>query len=59
MTEYEYKIVNAFRTLCVKNGGASPHEVTERLAERKELSDMDTVLDIEKIMKSLRERGAL
>ncbi|OHD23855.1 MAG: hypothetical protein A2Y38_17350 [Spirochaetes bacterium GWB1_59_5] len=60
MTEYEQKIVNAFRALCAEQGGAaSPHEVTERMAKRGELTSMDTVIDIEKLMKGLRNRGVL
>lgn len=60
MTPYEKKIVRAFRDLCEKQkNGASPAEVTTLLAERFELSELDTVIDIADIMKSLRDRGYL
>lgn len=60
MTSYEQNIVTAFKDLCKKNGdGASPHEVTQELADRGQLSPMDTVIDIADQMKSLRNRGLL
>ena len=57
-------IVKAFKAICIRNAaegesGASPAEVTKYLAERNELADLDTVIDVEKIMRKLRERGQL
>lgn len=59
MTEYEKKIVQAFKDLCDKQGGASPAEVTTLLQEREELGALDTVIDIADQMKELRNRGYL
>jgi hypothetical protein len=66
-TPYEEKIIKAFKDICAnsvtkenpKGHGASPAEVVAELAERKELSDMDSVIDIADIMKDLRNRGLL
>lgn len=58
-TPYEEKIIKTFRELCKKNGGASPHEVTELLAQREQLSPLDTVIDVADLMKELRSKGEL
>ena len=59
-TPYEKHIVKAFKDLCKENGdGASPHEVTQEMDVRGHLSSMDNVLDIEKNMRGLRNRGLL
>lgn len=59
LTDYERKIVQAFRDVCAEHGGASPHEVTSLMRDRSELSPLDNVLDIAKIMRGLRNRGSL
>lgn len=59
LTPYEVQIVAVFKDLCAKNGGASPHEVTQELHARGHLSAMDTVIDIADLMRELRDRGAL
>lgn len=56
---YDAHIVQVFKDLCAKNGGASPHEVTQEMHSRGYLSDMDTVIDIERLMRGLRDRGLL
>lgn len=56
---YNEKICQVFRDLCQRNGGASPAEVTEEMVNRGWLSDLDTVIDIEKLMRGLRDRGLL
>lgn len=57
---YDEKIIACFKYMCKKNGdGASPAEVTKEMAQRNWLSSLDTVLDIEKIMRRLRNRGRL
>jgi hypothetical protein len=59
-TDYEKKIIKAFQDVCASTKeGASPHDVTKLLVERGELSEMDGVLDIVKIMRDLRKRGLL
>lgn len=58
-TPYEQKIIKAFKFLCQKNGGASPHEVTEHMAEMEWLSPADSVIDIEGLMQELRKQGEL
>lgn len=64
MTPYEQNVVQAFKDACEANKdsdnpGASPSEVTNLLAEREQLSKLDTVIDIADIMKGLRNRGHL
>lgn len=60
LTQYEQNIVTAFKDLCkTQPDGASPAEVTRLLHERKQLSKLDSTLDIEKIMRELRNRGEL
>ncbi len=66
MTPYEQNVVAAFKDACKTNSqregkkvGASPADVTHLLADRKQISDMDTVLDIEEIMQKLRSWGRL
>jgi hypothetical protein len=64
LTGYERYIVEAFKALCEENKkkgieGASPDEVTKRMARRGELAALDTVLDIADIMKDLRGKGWL
>lgn len=60
MTEHEINVVAAFKDLCTEQGGgASPAEVTARLAERKQLPALDTVIDVERTMRELRDRGQL
>lgn len=66
MSPYEEKIVKAFKDVCAKNKeaegkevGASPTEVTNLMAERGELAQLDTVIDIADQMKELRNRGYL
>ncbi len=64
MTIYEQNIVQAFKDVCKSNSmnnieGASPSEVTNLLAERNQLSKMDSVIDIADIMRGLRGRGYL
>lgn len=56
---YDARIIQVFKDLCMKNGGASPNEVTQEMHARGYLSDMDTVIDIADIMRSLRNRGLL
>jgi hypothetical protein len=57
---YEEKVVVCFRELCSENTeGTSPAEVTERMAEKGWLSEMDTVIDIADIMQRLRSEGRL
>ena len=58
-TLYEQKIIDTFKELCEKNGGASPAEVTHLMADRDQLSAVDTVIDIADQMKALRARGML
>ncbi len=59
MTDHEINVINAFKELCNEQGGASPAEVTARLAERKQLPGLDTVIDVERTMRELRDRGQL
>ena len=64
MTEYESNIVQAFKDVCEANKGtespgASPAEVTHLIADRGQISKLDTVIDIERIMRGLRNRGEL
>ena len=59
MTDYEQHIVTAFQDLCKKNGGASPAEVTHLMADRGQLSKLDTVIDVADLMRGLRDRGLL
>lgn len=56
---YDARIVQVFKDLCAKNGGASPAEVTHEMHSRGYLSDMDTVIDIADLMRGLRNRGLL
>jgi len=59
MTDYEARIVSTFQELCKQNGGASPHEVTQLMAEREQLAQFDTVIDIADQMRALRSQGLL
>ena len=64
MTEYETNIVRAFKDVCESNKGsespgASPAEVMNLLADRGQISKLDTVIDIADIMRGLRNRGDL
>ena len=64
MTPYEENIVKAFKDACARNAkegleGASPAEVTHLLADRDLLSGLDTVIDIERLMRELRNLGRL
>ncbi len=64
MTEYESNIVQAFRDVCKSNKGtespgASPAEVMNLIADREQISKLDTVIDIADIMRGLRNRGDL
>lgn len=59
MSNYEKAIVKAWSDLCELNGGASPHEVCERLSKQGELAPMDTVIDVADQMRELRDRGYL
>jgi len=57
---YDEKIRLVWNELCEENGdGASPSEVTARMHTRGWLSPMDTVIDIERLMRGLRDRGLL
>ena len=59
-TKYEGFIIKAFQDLCKKQkSGASPAEVTSLLAKRKQLTALDSVLDIADLMKDLRGRDLL
>ncbi len=60
-TAYESKIIQAFRDVCKKSadGCASPADVAHLMEERKELAELDTVIDIADQMKELRKRGYL
>lgn len=54
---YDEKIIACYQHLCSKQAdGASPDEVTKEMHERGWLSPMDTVIDIEKIMRRLRDQ---
>jgi hypothetical protein len=59
MTSYERKIMDAFEAISKANGGqgASAHEVTQYMTEHGTLSELDTVIDIADIMKTMSERG--
>jgi hypothetical protein len=60
--DYDKKIIKAFKDASKANGpgeGASPTDVTTLLAERGELSPLDTVIDIADLMKELRDLGRL
>lgn len=64
MTPYEQNIVKAFKDVCARNAkegieGASPTEVTHLLEDRKQLSKLDTVIDVERLMRGLRNTGYL
>lgn len=56
---YDQKICQVFKDLCQKNGGASPAEVAQEMQARGWLSNMDSVIDIADLMRSLRDRGLL
>ena len=62
---YDEKIIDCFKAVCKRNeelegeAGASPSEVTNEMHKRGWLSDMDTVIDIEELMRGLRNRGRL
>lgn len=58
---YDDKIVACYQYLCSKQSdGASPAEVTAEMHRRGWISPMDTVIDIEKLMRRLRhEEGRL
>lgn len=60
MTQHEENVVAVFRGLCEEQGGgASPAEVCRRLAEKGQLPALDSVIDVERTMRKLREHGAL
>ena len=57
---YEDKIVFCFKELCAEqNGGAAPFEVTRRMNIKGWISPMDSVIDIEKLMRKARSKGRL
>jgi hypothetical protein len=57
---YGNKIVYCFNTLCDANGGAaSPAEVAHLMKAKGWLSPLDTVIDIERLMKELRAQRRL
>lgn len=52
---YDDKIIACYKDLCSKQtDGASPSEVTSEMAARGWLTSLDTVIDVEKIMRRLR-----
>lgn len=59
MTSYERKILNAWETINKSNGGkgASAAEVTEQMSKDNTISELDTVIDIADIMKTMADRG--
>jgi len=59
MTSYERKIMNAFEAVSKANNGkgASAFEVTQYMSENGTLSELDTVIDIADIMKTMGDRG--
>lgn len=59
MTSYERKIMDAFEAISKENGGkgASAHEVTEYMTKHGTISELDSVIDIADLMKSMSERG--
>ena len=64
MTEYESNIVQAFKDVCKTNKGsecpgASPAEVMNLIADRRQISRLDSIIDIADIMRELRNRGEL
>jgi hypothetical protein len=59
MTDYEQNVCKIFRDLVAQNGGASPAEVTHALREKDQLPALDTVIDVERTMRELRDRGCL
>ena len=64
MTPHESNVIQAFKDTCAKNAGeaekgASPFEVTLLLRERDQMPELDTVIDVERTMRSLRNRGLL
>lgn len=60
---YDDKIIMVFKYVCKKSqdGCASPVQVTNEMAKRGWLADLDSVIDIERIMRRLRneEEGRL
>jgi hypothetical protein len=62
---YEEKIAACFKHCCDENKkkdgehSAAPYEVGHEMQRRGWLSPLDSVLDIEKIMRELRVKGAL
>lgn len=65
VSKYEGYIIQAFQDAVAANkekdgeAGASPHDVTQLMAERGQLTELDTVIDITDLMKGLRDRGLL
>lgn len=64
LTEYEKNIIQAFKDVCERNKneanpGASPSEVTLLMRERGQVAALDTVIDIERLMRKLRDQGDL
>jgi len=66
MTTHEENVVHAFKDACARNKkadgkdvGASPSEVTALLRERGQCPELDTVIDVERTMRGLRDRGML
>lgn len=60
MTKYEQHIVDAFKAVCAETKqGASPAEVTDHMHKKGVLAELDTVIDVERQMRSLRNRGLL
>lgn len=59
MTDYEKKVLEAWRAINRDNGGkgASAAEVTAQMAKAGTLSALDTVIDIADIMETMSARG--
>jgi hypothetical protein len=58
-TKYEQTIIDTFKKLCEKNGGAAPFEVAQTMGEDGTLAELDSTLDIRDLMTDLRKRGLL
>lgn len=58
-TPYEQIIIDTFKKLCAKNGGAAPFEVAQAMGEDGTLAELDSTLDIRDQMTDLRSRGLL
>lgn len=59
MTQHEENVIAAFRELCAEQEGASPVEVCRRLEEKQQMPALDSVIDVERTMRKLRDHGAL